>query len=66
MASFPDGLGATPYYILALAGFVLSIWGFFEIGRLPGTGGSNIYGPDPLFAGQTSQPVTPPLTRSPS
>jgi uncharacterized membrane protein YhaH (DUF805 family) len=49
MASFPDGLDATPYYILALAGFVLSIWGFFEIGRLPGTGGSNIYGPDPLL-----------------
>jgi hypothetical protein len=66
VASFPDALGATPYYTLALAGFALSIWGFFEIGCLPGTGGSNIYGPRPALAGQTSPRVNPPLRRSPS
>ena len=53
MASFP---GARLHYILALAGFALSIWGFFEIGCLPGTSGSNSYGPDPLLrAGQASR-----------
>jgi uncharacterized membrane protein YhaH (DUF805 family) len=49
IASSPGVPGATLHYILALAGFALSIWGFFEIGCLPGTGGSNSYGPDPLL-----------------
>jgi len=35
--------------ILALAAFALTIWGFVEIGCLPGTTGSNSYGPDPLL-----------------
>jgi uncharacterized membrane protein YhaH (DUF805 family) len=35
-------------YILALAAFALSIWGFVEIGCLRGTPGENFYGPDPL------------------
>jgi uncharacterized membrane protein YhaH (DUF805 family) len=36
------------HYILALAGFELTVWGFIEIGCLRGTAGSNVYGPDPL------------------
>jgi uncharacterized membrane protein YhaH (DUF805 family) len=56
IASFPGALGPTLYTILALAGFALSTWGFFEIGCLPGTGGSNSYGPDPLLrANQTNR-----------
>ena len=56
IASLPGALGPTLYTILALAGFALSTWGFFEIGCLPGTGGSNSYGPDPLLrANQTSR-----------
>jgi len=35
-------------YILALAAFALTIWGFVEIGCLRGTAGPNTYGPDPL------------------
>jgi uncharacterized membrane protein YhaH (DUF805 family) len=34
--------------VLALTGFVLTIWGFVEIGLLPGTAGSNRYGANPL------------------
>jgi uncharacterized membrane protein YhaH (DUF805 family) len=49
MASFPGVVGAALSHILALAGFALSIWGFVEIGCLPGTAGSNSYGPDPLL-----------------
>jgi uncharacterized membrane protein YhaH (DUF805 family) len=37
------------YYVLALASFALTIWGFVEIGFLRGTAGSNTYGPDPLL-----------------
>jgi uncharacterized membrane protein YhaH (DUF805 family) len=37
------------HYVLALAGFALTIWGFVEIGCLRGTTGPNIYGPDPLL-----------------
>jgi uncharacterized membrane protein YhaH (DUF805 family) len=37
------------HYVLALAGFALTIWGFVEIGFLRGTAGSNTYGPDPLI-----------------
>jgi uncharacterized membrane protein YhaH (DUF805 family) len=40
--------GTLLHYVLALAGFALTIWGFVEIGCLPGTAGSNSYGPDPL------------------
>jgi uncharacterized membrane protein YhaH (DUF805 family) len=35
--------------VLALTGFVLTIWGFVEIGLLPGTAGSNRYGANPLL-----------------
>jgi uncharacterized membrane protein YhaH (DUF805 family) len=48
IASFAGEIGAALHYILALAGFALSIWGFIEISCLPGTGGPNSYGPDPL------------------
>jgi uncharacterized membrane protein YhaH (DUF805 family) len=41
-------VGLAPNYIMALAGFLLTIWGFVEIGCLHGTAGSNTYGPDPL------------------
>jgi uncharacterized membrane protein YhaH (DUF805 family) len=37
------------HYILALAGFAMTIWGFVEIGCLRGTVGSNRYGPNPLL-----------------
>jgi hypothetical protein len=36
------------HYILALAGFVLSIWGFIEFGCLRGNAGSNKYRSNPL------------------
>jgi uncharacterized membrane protein YhaH (DUF805 family) len=36
-------------FILALAAFALSIWGFIEIGCLRGSAGANSYGPDPLI-----------------
>ena len=58
MVSFPGSLGATLHAILALVGFALSIWGFFEIGCLPGTGGSNSYGPDPLLRGKRASRLT--------
>jgi uncharacterized membrane protein YhaH (DUF805 family) len=34
--------------LLSLAAGVIAIWGFVELGCLPGTPGSNRYGPDPL------------------
>jgi uncharacterized membrane protein YhaH (DUF805 family) len=37
------------HYVLTLAGFALTIWGFTEIGCLRGTSGPNTYGPDPLL-----------------
>jgi uncharacterized membrane protein YhaH (DUF805 family) len=40
--------GSVLHYISALAAFVLTIWGFIEIGCLRGSDGSNSYGPDPL------------------
>jgi uncharacterized membrane protein YhaH (DUF805 family) len=49
IALFAGASGAALHHILALAAFALSIWGFIEIGCLPGTGGSNSYGPDPLL-----------------
>lgn len=41
--------GTALHYILALAAFALTIWGFVEIGCLRGTAGSNTYGPNPLL-----------------
>jgi len=41
--------GMVMHYVLALAAFALTIWGFVEIGCLRGTAGSNTYGPDPLL-----------------
>jgi uncharacterized membrane protein YhaH (DUF805 family) len=48
-AWFAGAAGTALYYILALAAFALTIWGFVEIGCLRGTAGSNTYGPDPLL-----------------
>jgi uncharacterized membrane protein YhaH (DUF805 family) len=47
-AWFAGAAGTVLHYILALASFALTIWGFVEIGCLRGTVGSNAYGPDPL------------------
>jgi uncharacterized membrane protein YhaH (DUF805 family) len=46
-AWFSGTPGALLQHVLALAGLALTIWGFVEIGCLPGTAGSNSYGPDP-------------------
>jgi uncharacterized membrane protein YhaH (DUF805 family) len=48
-AWFAGAAGTVLHYILALASFALTIWGFVEIGCLRGTAGSNTYGPDPLL-----------------
>jgi uncharacterized membrane protein YhaH (DUF805 family) len=48
-AWFAGSAGMVLHYVLALAGFALTIWGFVEIGFLRGTAGSNTYGPDPLI-----------------
>jgi uncharacterized membrane protein YhaH (DUF805 family) len=48
-AWFAGAAGTVLYYVLALAGFALTIWGFVEIGFLRGTAGSNTHGPDPLL-----------------
>jgi uncharacterized membrane protein YhaH (DUF805 family) len=48
IALFAGALGAALHYILALAAFALSIWGFVEIGCLRGNAGSNGYGSNPL------------------
>ena len=45
---YPVPAGTALHYILALAGFALTIWGFVGIGCLRGTAGSNKYGPNPL------------------
>ena len=47
-AWFASAAGTVLHYVLALAAFALTIWGFVEIGCLRGTAGSNTYGPDPL------------------
>jgi uncharacterized membrane protein YhaH (DUF805 family) len=47
-AWFGGAAGTVLHYILPLASFALTIWGFVEIGCLRGTAGSNAYGPDPL------------------
>jgi len=45
---FAGRAGMALDYILALAGFALTIWGFAEIGCLRGTAGRNRYRSDPL------------------
>jgi uncharacterized membrane protein YhaH (DUF805 family) len=45
---FGGAVGPGLHYILALAAFALTIWGFVEIGCLRGSAGANTYGPDPL------------------
>ncbi len=47
-AWFAGSAGAVLHYMLALAGFAITAWGFVEIGCRRGTAGSNTYGPDPL------------------
>jgi uncharacterized membrane protein YhaH (DUF805 family) len=49
-AWFVGAAGTGLHYVLALAGFALSIWGFVEIGCLRGTAGPNKYGSNPLSA----------------
>jgi uncharacterized membrane protein YhaH (DUF805 family) len=44
-AFMPDVGGG---FILSLAAAAVAIWGFVELGCLPGTPGPNRYGPDPL------------------
>jgi|NGEPerStandDraft_6_1074524.scaffolds.fasta_scaffold161824_2 uncharacterized membrane protein YhaH (DUF805 family) len=53
-AWFAGGGGTVRQYILALAACALTIWGFIELGCLPGTAGSNAYGPDPLARSKRS------------
>jgi len=48
-AWFAGAAGTVLHYILALASFAFTIWGFVEIGCLRGTAGSNTHGPDPLL-----------------
>ena len=48
LAWFGGAVGLGVNFILALAAFALSIWGFIEIGCLRGSAGANSYGPDPL------------------
>jgi uncharacterized membrane protein YhaH (DUF805 family) len=49
LAWFDGAVGLGVNFILALAAFALSIWGFIEIGCLRGSAGANSYGPDPLI-----------------
>lgn len=44
-SAMPDMRGGM---LLSLAGAVIAIWGFIELGCLRGTQGPNQYGPDPL------------------
>jgi uncharacterized membrane protein YhaH (DUF805 family) len=48
-AWFGGAAGMVMHYVLALAAFALTIWGFVETGCLRGTAGLNTYGPDPLL-----------------
>jgi len=49
LAPFAGSAGVALQYVLTLAGFALSIWGFVEIGCLPGNAESNSYGPNPIL-----------------
>jgi uncharacterized membrane protein YhaH (DUF805 family) len=46
-------LDAGPAVALLVASLVLSIWGFIELGCVPGTSGPNRYGLDPLLESST-------------
>jgi uncharacterized membrane protein YhaH (DUF805 family) len=46
-------LDAGPAVALLVASLVLSIWGFIELGCVPGTSGPNRYGLDPLLETST-------------
>ena len=46
------------HFILALAAFALTMWGFVEIGCLRGTPGTNTYGPDPLTEKRPTRSAT--------
>jgi uncharacterized membrane protein YhaH (DUF805 family) len=59
-AWFAGDAATVPHYILALASFGLTIWGFVEIGCLRGTPGSNAYGPDPLVRAKHPGQATAP------
>jgi len=49
LGSLPMSAAGTVFgTLVALASFVIFIWGFVEIGCLKGTTGPNDYGPDPL------------------
>ena len=50
LGSVPMSAAGTVFgtLVVALASFVIFIWGFVEIGGLKGTTGPNDYGPDPL------------------
>jgi uncharacterized membrane protein YhaH (DUF805 family) len=48
VARFAGIAGLVTYYVMALANSALTIWGFVEIGCLPGTAGPDGYGPAPL------------------
>jgi uncharacterized membrane protein YhaH (DUF805 family) len=54
-AWFDGAVGLGVNFILALAAFALSIWGFIEIGCLRGSAGANSYGPDPLVEEQRTR-----------
>lgn len=40
--------GTVLWWVLVIAGSVLSLWGLIEVGFRRGTAGDNHYGPDPL------------------
>jgi uncharacterized membrane protein YhaH (DUF805 family) len=48
LAWFGGAISAALHFVLALAAFALTMWGFVEIGCLRGSAGANSYGPDPL------------------
>ena len=56
----PGGGGAASLFMLT--GFAISIWGFIELGCLPGTAGPNRFGSDPLARIVTVQIVQPQMT----
>jgi uncharacterized membrane protein YhaH (DUF805 family) len=57
-------VGTVLHFLLALAAFALSIWGFVEIGCLPGTAGTNRYGSNPLAGRAFSKDSETPTVRS--
>jgi uncharacterized membrane protein YhaH (DUF805 family) len=57
LAALAVGAGVALQYILTLAGLGFSIWGFVEIGCLPGNPESNSYGPNPILQAKASRPL---------